>query len=53
MQKFFAKGQIGSSPDFAIVKFGDMNDHVITVHNFGDDFASCVQVSDDLNVAAC
>ena len=53
VKTFFAKGQIGSSPDVAIVKFGDMGDHVITVHGFADDFASCTQVSKALNQAAC
>ena len=52
-QKFFAKNKIGPSPDYAIIKFGNINDHVITVHGFGNDLASCMQVSDALNVAAC
>ncbi len=52
-RKFFNKQRVGSSPDYAIIKFDDINDHVITVHGFADDSTSCIQVADALNVAAC
>ena len=50
--KFFAKHQVGSSPDYGIFKF-DVNDHVITVHGFSDDLHTCIQVAHALNDAAC
>jgi len=52
-KQFFAKNKIGSSPDYGIIKFGDKSDHVITVHGFADDSASCREVADALNVNAC
>lgn len=52
-EKFFAKHKIGSSPDYAIIKFNNIKDHVITVHGFADDSASCTEVADALNAAAC
>lgn len=52
-KKFFAGQTIGSSPDYGIVKFNDPADHVITVHGFADDAASCREVADALNANAC
>jgi hypothetical protein len=50
---FFARGKIGTSPDYAVIKFGNAQDHVITVHGFSDDEASCREVADALNFNAC
>ena len=52
-KQFFAKNKIGSSPDYGIIKFGDTSDHVITVHGFADDSASCKEIADALNFNAC
>jgi hypothetical protein len=50
---FFGKNKIGTSPDFGIVKFGNIEDHVITVHGFSDDLASCQEIVKALNENAC
>ena len=50
---FFGKNKIGVSPDFGIVKFGNIEDHVITVHGFSDDLASCQEIVKELNKNAC
>ncbi|MGH7158397.1 MAG: hypothetical protein ACREGD_05035 [Candidatus Saccharimonadales bacterium] len=50
---FFGKQKIGTSPDYGIVKFGNIKDHVITVHGFTDDLASCQQIVRALNKDAC
>lgn len=50
---FFGKNKIGTSPDFGIVKFGNIEDHVITVHGFSDDLASCHEIVKALNENAC
>jgi hypothetical protein len=52
-KEFFAKNRIGSAPDYGVIKFGNREDHVITVHGFSDDGASCKEVIDALNVNAC
>ena len=50
-RKFFGSHKIGSSPDYGVMKFG--NDHVITVHGFMDDLATCQQIVNALNKDAC
>ena len=50
---FFSKEQVGSSADFAIIKFGNPDDHVVTVHGFSDDAGSCREIADALNTNAC
>lgn len=50
---FFSKHKIGTSPDYGIVKFGNIQDHVITVHGFADDLASCQEIAKALNENAC
>lgn len=52
-RKFFAENKIGSSVDYGIIKMGDLRNHVITVHGFTDDFASCKEVVEALNTNAC
>jgi hypothetical protein len=52
-RRFFERSQIGSSPDYGVVKFGNPEDHVITVHGFSDDYASCKEIVDALNTNAC
>lgn len=52
-KQFFSKHKIGSSPDFGIIKFGNPEDHVVTVHGFSDDGASCREIADALNTNAC
>ena len=51
LRKFFFSHKIGSSPDYGVMKFG--SDHVITVHGFMDDFATCQQIAKALNTDAC
>ena len=50
-RKFFNSHKIGSSADYGVMKFG--NDHVITVHGFMDDFATCQEVVQAMNFNAC
>lgn len=52
-RKFFAENRIGSSADYAIVKWNDPEDHVVTVHGFMDDLQSCAILADALNKNAC
>ena len=52
-RNFFNENKIGSSADYAIVKWGDPEDHVVTVHGFMDDLKSCMLISDALNDDAC
>lgn len=50
-REFFNNHKIGSSPDYGVMKFG--NDHVITVHGFMDDLATCQEVTIAMNINAC
>lgn len=50
---FFEKNKAGTSPDYGVIKWSDPDDHVITVHGFVDDQASCKEVADSLNFNAC
>jgi hypothetical protein len=50
---FFEKQKIGDSPDYAVIKWGDPSDHVVTVHGFLDDSKSCQIIVDALNKDAC
>lgn len=52
-RKYFAANKSGASPDYGIIKFGNPDDHVITVHGFMDDAASCKEVVEALNTNAC
>ena len=52
-KRFFEKIKAGMSPDYGIIKWGNPDDHVITVHGFSDDQASCKEVADALNFNAC
>ncbi|WP_296280512.1 hypothetical protein [Pseudoxanthomonas sp.] len=51
--KYFASNKSGASADYGIIKFGNPDDHVITVHGFMDDAASCKEVVEALNANAC
>lgn len=52
-RKYFAANKSVASPDYGIIKFGNPDDHVITVHGFMDDAASCEEVVAALNTNAC
>ena len=52
-REFFEKNKIGTSADYGIIKWGDSNDHVVTVHGFMDDLKSCALIADALNKDAC
>lgn len=52
-RKYFAANKSGASPDYGVIKFGNPDDHVITVHGFMDDAASCKEVVEALNTNAC
>jgi hypothetical protein len=52
-REFFAKRQIGTSPDYAIIKFGNPRDHVATVHGFTEDGSSCREIAEAMNFNAC
>jgi hypothetical protein len=52
-RKYFAANKSGASSDYGIIKFGNPDDHVITVHGFMDDAASCEEVVAALNTNAC
>lgn len=50
---YFEDNRIGSSPDFAIVKWGNIEDHVATVHGAADDLQTCLLIAKGLNEDAC
>ena len=50
---YFASHKVGSSADFGIVKFGDPENHVVTVHGFTDDLGECLIIAKALNKQAC
>ena len=52
-KKFFAENKVGTSPDYGIIKFKDQSDHVVSVHGFTDDQASCNEIAEALNTNAC
>lgn len=52
-KQFFSSQKVGSSADYGVVKFNDPANHVITVHGFTVDAASCREVADALNLNAC
>jgi|GEM_PF-633063 len=52
-REFFSKNKIGSSVDYAVIKWGHQDDHVATVHGFMDDMKSCLIFADVLNKDAC
>lgn len=52
-KQFFSSHKVGSSADYGVIKFNDPSDHVITVHGFANDAASCREVADALNLNAC
>jgi hypothetical protein len=52
-REFFSKHKIGSSADYAVIKWGNPEDHVVTVHGFMDDLKSCQLIADALNKDAC
>lgn len=52
-KEFFATHKIGTSRDYGVIKNNDPHDHVVTVHGFMDDQASCVQIANSLNTDAC
>ena len=52
-RKYFAANKYGASLDYGVIKFGNPDDHVITVHGFMDDAASCEEVVAALNTNAC
>ena len=52
-RKYFASNKSGASADYGIIKLGNPDDHVITVHGFMDDSASCKEVVEALNTNAC
>jgi hypothetical protein len=52
-RKFFSKNKIGNSPDYAIIKWNNPDDHVVTVHGFIDDLKGCLLIAEALNKDAC
>ena len=52
-RKYFADNRIGTSADYAIVKFGNIEDHVATVHGAADDLETCQLIAKLLNEDAC
>lgn len=52
-REFFSKHKIGSSADYAVIKWGNPDDHVVTVHGFMDDLKSCLLIVEALNKDAC
>jgi len=52
-KKFFSKNKIGSSPDYAVIKWNNPDDHVATIHGFMDDMKSCQIFANALNRDAC
>ena len=52
-RNFFAKEQIGSAIDYALIKWDDPSDHVATAHGFSDDGEGCWLMAEGLNQNAC
>lgn len=52
-RKFFQENKIGSSPDYAIIKWNDPEDHAVTIHGLMDDLKGCLLIADALNQDAC
>ena len=52
-REFFSKNKIGDSADYAVIKWDNPDDHVITVHGFMDDLKSCLLITEALNKDAC
>jgi hypothetical protein len=52
-KKFFGKNKIGGSPDYALIKWKDPEDHVATIHGFMDDLKACQIFADAMNKDAC
>ncbi|WP_284449460.1 hypothetical protein [Pseudoxanthomonas mexicana] len=50
---YFGKNRAGTSRDYGVIKWSDPEDHVITVHGYVDDMASCKEVVKALNANAC
>lgn len=50
---YFEGNRIGTSPDYAIIKFGNIEDHVATVHGAADDLETCQLITKGLNEDAC
>lgn len=46
-------GDHGWSRDWGIIKWGDPEDHVVTVHGFADNRSACEILEDALNADAC
>ena len=50
LQRFLSKNKIGNSPDYAFVKNGIAGqDHLITIHGYGDDKAVCEALAKEYN----
>lgn len=52
-RKFFSKNKIGGSADYAVIKWGNPDDHSVTVHGFLDDQEGCRLIAEALNKDAC
>ncbi len=52
-RKFFSKNKIGGSPDYAVIKWNNPEDHAATIHGFMDDRKICQIFADALNKDAC
>jgi hypothetical protein len=52
-REFLQKQQIGSSRDYAVIKFQNVEDHVATIHGFANDGEACEKVASALNTDAC
>lgn len=52
-REFFSDHQVGSAHDYGVIKFGNPEDHVVTVHGFADDGESCKEIAAALNANAC
>lgn len=52
-REFFSKEQVGSAPDYALIKWNNPQDHVATAHGFADDGEGCHLMAEGLNRSAC
>ncbi|MEW6613017.1 MAG: hypothetical protein ACOY5C_12260 [Pseudomonadota bacterium] len=53
VRTYFTQHKIGSSADYALIKWGNIEDHVATTHGFADDQAACLELAQALNANAC
>lgn len=45
-KEHFKSNQSGVSPDYGVYYDGNLDDHVVTVHGFWDDYSVCMNIAE-------